>query len=131
MKEITVNTSRRNEFVVLDQEVQQAVSDSGIMEGCAMLFCPHTTAALTINENADPSVVQDILTTVEKFVPERAGYSHSEGNSDAHIKASLFGANLIIPIVNGKIALGTWQGIFFCEFDGPRRRKVYIQILSA
>jgi secondary thiamine-phosphate synthase enzyme len=131
MKEITVNTSRRNEFVVLDQDVQQAVSDSDVKDGCAVLFCPHTTAALTINENADPSVVHDILTTVEKLVPERAGYSHSEGNSDAHIKASLFGVNLIIPIVNGRISLGTWQGIFFCEFDGPRRRKVHIQIIGA
>jgi secondary thiamine-phosphate synthase enzyme len=131
MKEITVNTSRRTEFVVLDHEVQEAVSDSGIKEGCAILFCPHTTAALTINENADPSVVHDILTSVEKLVPERAGYSHSEGNSDAHIKSSLIGTNLIIPIANGKISLGTWQGIFFCEFDGPRRRKVYIQILKA
>jgi secondary thiamine-phosphate synthase enzyme len=131
MKEITVNTSRRTEFVVLDTEVQQAVSESGIKEGCAMLFCPHTTAALTINENADPSVVHDVLTSLEKLIPERAGYAHSEGNSDAHIKASLIGSNLIVPIANGKISLGTWQGIFFCEFDGPRRRKVYIQILKA
>jgi secondary thiamine-phosphate synthase enzyme len=131
MKEISVNTSRRNEFVVLDGEIQQVVSDSGIKDGCVMLFCPHTTAALTINENADPSVVHDILSTVEKLVPERAGYSHSEGNSDAHIKASLMGPNLIVPISNGKISLGTWQGIFFCEFDGPRRRKIFVQVMSS
>lgn len=131
MKEITVNTSRRTEFVVLDDRVQQAISESGVKEGCVVLFCPHTTAALTINENADPSVVHDILTAVEKLIPQRAGYAHSEGNSDAHIKSSLFGPSLTIPISGGQVCLGTWQGIFFCEFDGPRRRKVCVQILRA
>lgn len=130
MKEITVNTSRRMEFVVLDNEVQQTVSESGIQEGCVVIYCPHTTAALTINENADPSVVHDILKTTENLVPPHAGYTHSEGNSDAHIKSSMFGPSLTIPVTGGKIQQGTWQGIFFCEFDGPRRRKVWIQTIG-
>jgi len=131
MKEITVNTSRRTEFVVLDDQVRRMVSESGVKEGCIVLYCPHTTAALTINENADPSVVHDILTTVERLIPQRAGYAHSEGNSDAHIKSSLFGPSLTIPISGGEVCLGTWQGIFFCEFDGPRRRKVCLQVIGA
>jgi secondary thiamine-phosphate synthase enzyme len=130
MKEIPVNTSRRTELVVLDSQVQEAVTDQGVTEGCVVLFCPHTTAALTINENADPSVVYDILNTTEKLVPPHAGYTHSEGNSDAHIKTSLFGPSLTIPVSEGKIQLGTWQGIFFCEFDGPRRRKLWLQIIG-
>jgi secondary thiamine-phosphate synthase enzyme len=130
MKEITINTTRRIECVELDKDVQQVVAESGIQEGCVVLYCPHTTAALTVNENADPSVVFDILSTTEKLVPPRAGYSHSEGNSDAHIKASLFGPSLTIPVSENRIRLGTWQGIFFCEFDGPRKRKVWIQVIG-
>ena len=113
MIEIAVNTSRRMEFVVLNSDVQQAVEEDGIQEGAALLYCPHTTAALTINENADPSVVHDILKSTEKLIPPRAGYTHSEGNSDAHIKSSLFGPSLMIPVSDGKICQGTWQGIFF------------------
>jgi secondary thiamine-phosphate synthase enzyme len=130
MKEITINTARRIECVELDKDIQRVVTESGIQEGCVVLYCPHTTAALTINENADPSVVFDILNTTEKLVPPHAGYSHSEGNSDAHIKSSLFGPSLTIPISESRVCLGTWQGIFFCEFDGPRKRKVWIQIIG-
>jgi secondary thiamine-phosphate synthase enzyme len=130
MKEITINTSRRNEFVVIDHQVQEVVAESGIKEGCVVLYCPHTTAALTVNENADPSVVHDILSTMEKQIPPNAGYTHMEGNSDAHIKSSLFGPSLTIPVTGGKICQGTWQGLFFCEFDGPRRRKLWIQVIG-
>ncbi len=130
MKEIAINTSRRNEFVVIDHQVQEVVAESDIKEGCVVLYCPHTTAALTVNENADPSVVHDILNTMENLIPPNAGYTHMEGNSDAHIKSSLFGPSLTIPVTDGKICQGTWQGLFFCEFDGPRRRKLWIQVIG-
>ena len=116
-------------MINIDRQVFQVIKESGVREGICMLWVPHTTAALTINENADPSVPHDILLTLEELMPQRrAGYRHGEGNSDSHCKSSLIGCSEQILISNGSPALGTWQGIFFCEFDGPRNRTVTVQI---
>ena len=109
-------------FVDITGQVQKAVCDSGINEGTALVFVPHTTAAVTINENADPDVLHDLRLALTELTP-KLPYRHGEGNSPAHLKSSLFGCSQLVPIVNGKLALGTWQGIYFCEFDGPRRRN--------
>src|SRR3989338_6666796 len=117
MEKINIKTSKRIDLIDITEQVQNIVSKSKIKEGICFLFCPHTTAGLTINENADISVRQDIIHTLNRLVPEDAGYSHAEGNSDSHIKSSLFGSSLTIFIAGGELALGTWQGIFFCEGD--------------
>jgi len=130
-KDFHISTERRCEFVDITGQVASFVSKSGIKEGDAIVYCPHTTAGITINENADRSVVHDILLTLEELVPHlRAGYQHGEGNSDAHCKSSLVGCSVQVLIRDGQLALGTWQGIFFCEFDGPRSRDVILQILG-
>lgn len=127
MKELTVNTSRRDHFVDITAEVQQAVADSGIKEGYCIVFVPHTTAGLTINENADPDVVADILHALDKAVPWTSPhYLHGEGNTAAHVKASMMGSSVQILVRNGRLQLGTWQAIYFCEFDGPRSRKAWV-----
>lgn len=126
MKEISLESSRRNELIDITSRVQQIVHDSGVERGFCFIFSPHTTAAITINEGADPMVQEDILRALEKLIPD-IDFKHSEGNSDAHFKTSLVGASEKVPIVNRKIKLGRWQKIFFCEFDGPRTRKVLIQ----
>ena len=128
IKEISVKTSRKIEFIDITDRVEDAVE--GIEHGIAYVYCPHTTAGLTINENADPAVVKDIIKGLERMVPENARYDHMEGNSPAHIKASLVGFHQVVFINNGRLVLGTWQGIYFCEFDGPRQRKVFITALS-
>jgi secondary thiamine-phosphate synthase enzyme len=126
---ISVSTKNRNQLIDITSKVQSLVSKSGITNGDVIVYCPHTTAAITINENADPSVLHDILLTLEELLPQnRSGYRHFEGNSDSHCKSSLVGCSEQIMFENGSLTLGTWQGIFFCEFDGPRSRKVYIQI---
>lgn len=127
---LNVNTTARSQFVDITGQVKQLVADAGIREGVCYLYVPHTTAALTINENADPSVVQDILAWLEKAVPWRDNYAHTEGNAAAHIKAGLLGASRTVFISSGRLVLGTWQGIFFCEFDGPRQRKVFVKIIA-
>lgn len=127
---LTVKTQTQTQLVDITDRVQQAVAASGIGEGFCMLYVPHTTAAVTINESADPSVNTDIVTALNKIVPWDAGYRHLEGNSPAHVKSSLIGASEWIAIENGKLMLGTWQGIFFCEFDGPRTRKLNIRFLT-
>jgi len=124
----SVRTSRRNEFIDITGEVAQAVLEAGVNDGVITVFVPHTTAGITVNENADPSVVRDILATLERLVPENGNYTHGEGNSDAHIKASMMGFSLQVIVEDGKLALGTWQGIYFCEFDGPRNRKVWVKL---
>jgi len=129
-KEITVRTKRRNEFIEVTGEIEKTVEDSKVKDGFVILYVPHTTAGITINENADPSVKADILNTLDKLVPPNAGYSHLEGNADSHIKSTIVGVSQLVPIRNGRISLGTWQGIFFCEFDGPRTRKMIVQIVS-
>ena len=124
-----VSSKHRNQMIDITSQVGSVVSQSGITNGDAIIYCPHTTAAITINENAAPSVPQDILFTLEELVPHhRAGYRHSEGNSDAHCKSSLIGCSEQILIKDRTLSLGTWQGIFFCEFDGPRHREVMVQI---
>ena len=130
MHELAVRTRTRTEMINITADVQRLVHDAGIDDGACLVFVPHTTAAVTINENADPSVVRDIVTQMNKVVPFDDDYRHSEGNSAAHIKSSLFGCSRMIPITEGRLALGTWQGVFFCEFDGPRTRRVYVQTLS-
>jgi len=124
-----ISTKNRNQMIDITGQVRSFVSQSGINNGDAIVYCPHTTAAITINENADPSVPHDILLTLEELLPHhRPGYRHSEGNSDAHCKSSLLGCSEQILIKDKSLHLGTWQGLFFCEFDGPRSRKVIVQI---
>ncbi len=122
-------THRRNEMINITAEVSRVIAKSGIVSGTATVFCPHTTAAITINENADPDVPHDILLTLEQLIPQdHPGYRHDEGNSDAHVKCSLVGTSETVLIQDGGLKLGTWQGIFFCEFDGPRSRQVYVTV---
>lgn len=128
VEEVPVRTRSRVEFVNIDGLVRDFIKKSGINEGFLTLFVPHTTAAITINENADPSVVRDIIRTTSKLVPYKGDYDHFEGNSDAHIKASLFGHSETVIVSGGKPLLGTWQSLYFCEFDGPRTRRLIISI---
>ncbi|OGQ13442.1 MAG: hypothetical protein A2026_03435 [Deltaproteobacteria bacterium RBG_19FT_COMBO_46_12] len=125
-----VETSTQTELIDVTDSVREIVKKVGVEDGVCIVFIPHTTAAITINENADPSVVQDILMELNKIVPFKDQYRHMEGNSPAHIKASLVGGSQTVLIESGKLVLGTWQGIFFCEFDGPRNRKVYVKVIS-
>jgi secondary thiamine-phosphate synthase enzyme len=128
-QEFTVNTRSRCQMMDITSQVRSIVGESGIKDGDAIVFCPHTTAGVTINENADRSVQHDILLAMEKVVPEhQSGFQHIEGNSDAHVKSSLIGCSEQVLVTGGSLHLGTWQGIFFCEFDGPRNRRVYVQI---
>lgn len=125
---ININTKSSEEFVDITSLVAQKVKESGVKEGIATVFIPHTTAAVTINENADPSVVKDIIASLDRIIPPRENYSHMEGNSHAHIKSSLIGSSRQVIIQDGRLRLGTWQGIYFCEFDGPRNRQAWIKI---
>ncbi len=128
-EDFRVSTKSRSQMIDITSEVSSIVGESGVKDGDAIIYCPHTTAAITINENADPSVPHDILLTLEQLLPQhRPGYRHSEGNSDAHCKSSIVGCSEQILIKGGSLQLGTWQGIFFCEFDGPRSRTVIVQI---
>ncbi|WP_027356305.1 secondary thiamine-phosphate synthase enzyme YjbQ [Desulfofundulus thermocisternus] len=127
---LTVNTTTRSQLIDITPQVKKIVQAEKISEGCCYLFVPHTTAGITINEHADPSVAQDIINGLEKLVPREGNYRHLEGNADAHIKTSLVGSSLVVPIVDGQLVLGTWQGIFFCEFDGPRQRKVLVKLIN-
>jgi len=126
-----VRTSTQTEFIDITRSVQEAVKKTGVKDGICIIFIPHTTAAVTINENADPSVIHDILVEVNKIVPFKDPYHHMEGNSPAHIKTSLVGCSEIVFVESGRLVLGTWQGIFFCEFDGPRNRKVHVKAVGA
>ena len=124
-----ISTRQRCELIDITDQVASFVGKAGVKEGDAIVYCPHTTAAITINENADRSVVHDILLTLEELIPHnRAGYRHSEGNSDAHCKSSIIGCTEQVLIKGGQLSLGTWQGIFFCEFDGPRSRSFSVQV---
>ncbi len=129
MKTFTITTSKRTQFINLDSYVEQVVQETEIKNGIVCVYVPHTTAGVTINENADPDVLYDIEQTLDKLIPWNGNYRHTEGNSPAHVKASLMGSSLQIIVHNGKLALGTWQSIFFCEFDGPRTRKFFVQII--
>jgi len=130
MEKINVSTGKRTEFVEITSKVEEVVRKSGIENGICFIYVPHTTCGLTINENADPSVKKDIINKLEELVPENGRYSHLEGNADAHIKSSIVGHSLVVFIENGNLQLGTWQGIFLCEFDGPRRRQVWLKIIQ-
>ena len=124
-----LSTKSRCQMIDITSQVGSLVGRSGVTDGDVIVYCPHTTAAITINENADPSVLHDLLLTLEQLLPQhRSGYRHSEGNSDSHCKSSLIGCSEQILIKDGALQLGTWQGIFFCEFDGPRSRKVIVQV---
>jgi secondary thiamine-phosphate synthase enzyme len=130
MKTIEVSSRRQVELIDVTNEVRQAIRGTGIQTGVVFLFVPHTTAAVTINENADPDVVRDMIMELNKIVPLDDGYRHGEGNSAAHIKSTLVGASETILIEDGEPVLGTWQGIYFCEFDGPRRRKLHLKVMK-
>ncbi len=130
MKTISVRTHSQVEMVDITSEVRNAVAESGVSDGAAILFVPHTTAAVTINENADPDVHRDMVMELNKIVPWDDRYRHAEGNSAAHIKSTLVGASEWIVIENARPVLGTWQGIYFCEFDGPRQRKLIIKVIA-
>lgn len=125
-----MSSSRQEEFIDITAAVQSALTESGAREGVCAVFCPHTTAGLTLNENADPAVRSDIIDAMGRIVPE-GPYAHLEGNSAAHVKASLVGSSAFVPFSDGRLLLGTWQGIYFCEFDGPRKRRVTVTILPA
>jgi len=126
MAELQIDTPRRSEMIDITMRVNGLIP-AALKSGICHLFCPHTTAALTINENADPDVKHDLLTKLEQIIPHTESfYRHQEGNSDAHLKAALIGFSLAIPVKNGKLSLGTWQGVYFCEFDGPRQRKIQV-----
>ena len=131
IKEFSISTTGGTELIDITSKVAGVVAGSKIKEGVAVVYVPHTTAGITINENADPSVKRDILMELNKIIPFNDNYSHAEGNSAAHIKASLIGSSLTVIITGGRLLLGTWQGIYFCEFDGPRRRKVFVKIVKS
>ncbi|OHD54769.1 MAG: hypothetical protein A2Y33_02025 [Spirochaetes bacterium GWF1_51_8] len=128
--ELSISTSKRNEFLDITHEVSRAVAESGVAEGLCVVHIPHTTAGVTINENADPDVVRDMEIHLSSMVPPRGDFRHSEGNSDSHIKSTLAGPSLTVIIHGGRLVLGTWQGIYFCEFDGPRRRRFMIKCME-
>ncbi|HKK83083.1 MAG TPA: secondary thiamine-phosphate synthase enzyme YjbQ [Atribacterota bacterium] len=130
LKIFSVPTHNRTEMLDITSDVQKVVQESKQQEGLCCVFIPHTTAGITINENADPSVQKDILYELNKVIPFDDNYSHLEGNSAGHIKSSLIGSSVNIIIENGQLKLGTWQGIYFCEFDGPRTRKAWVKIIS-
>ena len=129
VNQFSVRTQSRIDFIDITREISKIVNECKVRDGVCYVFIPHTTASITINENADPDVVSDIKKELEKMVPFADNYRHSEGNSAAHIKASLLGSSETIIIENGELVLGTWQGIYFCEFDGPRTRKVLVKII--
>jgi secondary thiamine-phosphate synthase enzyme len=124
---ISVKTTARSEMVDLTSLVQKEISKAGVAEGVCLVYVPHTTAGITINEGADPAVCRDMVEKLNELVPPGAGYRHTEGNADSHIKASLMGSSVSVVVEKGRLLLGTWQKIFFCEFDGPRSRKVYVK----
>lgn len=131
MKTLQIRTGARTEFIDITGKVQEIVAESKAGEGVCYLFVPHTTAAITINENADPSVQYDILMALNKVIPFDDNYRHGEGNSAAHIKASIVGFSETIFVKSGKLVLGTWQGIYFCEFDGPRTRRLHVKVITS
>lgn len=131
MKAIAVETTESTQLVDVTGLIQNLISSEGVDEGLCYIFVPHTTAGITLNENADPNIRKDMLNALNRIVPEGWHYAHEEGNSPAHIKASLMGNSVVIAVENGRLVLGSWQGIFLCEFDGPRRRYLFIRFLKA
>jgi len=131
VRRIEVRTERREQLVDITARIADAVSETRVSEGIVHIFSSHTTAGITINENADPDVVRDLLAGLEKAAPRHSGWRHAEGNSDAHLKATLVGPGVTVPVSGGRLVLGTWQGIYFCEFDGPRTRCVVVSVVGA
>lgn len=131
MQTVIVKTDRRTQLLDVTAQVQKAVTAAKVAEGVCYLYVPHTTAAITINECADPDVARDVEGALERLVPATGPYRHSEGNSDSHVKAVVVGSSQVVLIEKGKLALGRWQGIFFCEFDGPRERRLQVKIVAA
>ncbi len=131
MTRFAISTRTRTEFVDITAQVQAAVKTAGVEAGLAVVYCPHTTAAVTVQENADPDVVHDLLLWLNRHIPKDVpGFRHAEGNSDSHLKASLVGPSVTLVVEGGKVLLGTWQGVYFCEFDGPRARSVVVQAIN-
>lgn len=130
METLSLRTTTREQLLDVTEELQELVARKGWTDGALVLFCPHTTGAVTVNEAADPDVARDIAVNMGAIVPRRGDYRHAEGNSDAHIKTSLFGPSLLLIVDGGRLRLGTWQGVYFCEFDGPRDRKLWVQWLN-
>jgi secondary thiamine-phosphate synthase enzyme len=130
LEELSIRSARREELIDITAFVRAAVRRTGVEQGVAYVYCPHTTAGITIQENADPDVRTDFEQHLARLVPSNAGFRHSEGNADAHIKSSLVGSSQMIPVEGGKPFLGTWQAVFFCEFDGPRSRKVLVKVVA-
>ena len=128
-REFSLNTGREG-FIDITREVALAVRESGVMDGIAVAFCPHTTAGLTINENADPDVTHDMLIGLDRAFPDRPEFLHAEGNSRAHLKASCVGSSVTVIVAGGRLMLGTWQGIYFCDFDGPRTRRFSVKVMG-
>ena len=127
---LAVKTREKTELIDITSDINRIVQKSGVAQGLCMLYVPHTTSAVTINESADPSVKSDILMILNQIVPWEANYRHMEGNSPAHVKSTLVGPSEVVAVENGRLVLGTWQGIFFCEFDGPRNRKIHVRIME-
>ncbi|MGC8832027.1 MAG: secondary thiamine-phosphate synthase enzyme YjbQ [Thermoproteota archaeon] len=127
---IEVSTKSRQQFVEVTQMISECVRRSGVRNGVCFIYVPHTTAGITVNENADPSVARDILTALDRLIPVDGDYTHLEGNAHAHAKASIVGHNATLLVEDGELVLGTWQGVFLCEFDGPRRRRVLVKIMG-
>jgi len=130
MRELKIGTKKRNEMIDITNDVQRVIDEENLKKGHVVVYVPHTTAGITINEGADPSVQRDIIETLKRLIPESGGYHHMEGNSDAHIKASILGSSVNVIVENNNLVLGTWQHIFFYEGDGPRNRRVYVDIVS-
>ncbi|MEW5761747.1 MAG: secondary thiamine-phosphate synthase enzyme YjbQ [Bacillota bacterium] len=126
---LEIRTGARTQMLDVTAGVKEAVAASGVQEGLCIIYVPHTTAAVTINEGADPSVAEDILNRLAQLAPVDAPYHHREGNADAHIKAALLGPSQVVPVKDGRLVLGSWQSVFFCEFDGPRRRRLVVQVV--
>ena len=131
MNSVTIQTASRTDFVNIDHLINEVIMQTGLMDGIITVFIPHTTAGVTINENADPDVVADMAMVLDRMVPWTGHYRHAEGNTAAHVKASMMGSSVQVPVASGRLQLGTWQSLFFCEFDGPRTRKVWIKGISA
>lgn len=126
----SLSTTRKTELLDITRKVEEAVAEAGLKDGVVLVYVPHTTAGITINEGADPSVAEDILAHLDRLVPAKGPYRHMEGNSPAHIKAGLMGSSVLLAVEHGRLVLGRWQAVFFCEFDGPRTRKVQVKTLS-
>lgn len=131
MEKLHIQTRKRNDMIDITTQIQSVIDIQGWMDGAVLVYCPHTTGAITVNEGADPDVTRDILINLSKLIPHQGDYRHFEGNSDSHIKTSLFGPDQLVIVEEGMLQLGTWQKIFFCEFDGPRERSIWVKFLGS